>query len=393
MITEDRKIMQKAKCLGLESRVYSIDRFLSKCLDENPQLKNYNMLSVKKTTFSKVNLNDPFFDSLKNDYLGFQKWFIKKYDEEAYVCSTNDSIYGFLYLKIEGRKEVYSDIVPVFKPKKRLKIGTFKVESTGFRLGERFIKIIFDNALQYNVDEIYVTLFKNRKELDLLRNLLFSWGFFIHGTKRTGDCEELVMVKEMKSYDMQKSIKENFPLLNLSTSKFIHPIYPEYHTDLFPDSILKTENEENYLDNKAHRYSLEKIYIQWMPLNGARPGDLVLFYRTGDNGTNKKYTSTITTLGVIKEIKVNFTSFEEFLNYCENRSVFSYQQLDSIWKTKGSFVKVIKFIYIKSLTKRPILNDLYELGIVSRGSGVRSFTRIDDNEFYKILKIAKTKLK
>lgn len=198
------------------------------------------------------------------------------------------------HTKIEGRKEVYSDIVPVFKPKKRLKIGTFKVESTGFRLGERFIKIIFDNALQYNVDEIYVTLFKNRKELDLLRNLLFSWGFFIHGTKRTGDCEELVMVKEMKSYDMQKSIKENFPLLNLSTSKFIHPIYPEYHTDLFPDSILKTENEENYLDNKAHRYSLEKIYIQWMPLNGARPGDLVLFYRTGDNGTNKKYTSTIT---------------------------------------------------------------------------------------------------
>lgn len=103
MITEDRKIMQKAKCLGLESRVYSIDRFLSKCLDENPQLKNYNMLSVKKTTFSKVNLNDPFFDSLKNDYLGFQKWFIKKYDEEAYVCSTNDSIYGFLYLKTQQK--------------------------------------------------------------------------------------------------------------------------------------------------------------------------------------------------------------------------------------------------------------------------------------------------
>ena len=76
MITEDRKIMQKAKCLGLE-RVYSIDRFLSKCLDENPQLKNYNMLSVKKTTFSKVNLNDPFFDSLKNDYLGFKNGLLK----------------------------------------------------------------------------------------------------------------------------------------------------------------------------------------------------------------------------------------------------------------------------------------------------------------------------
>ena len=60
---------------------------------------------------------------------------------------------------------------------------------------------------------------------------------------------------------MQKSIKENFPLLNLSTSKFIHPIYPEYHTDLFPDSILKTENEENYLDNKARHGLLVGRYI------------------------------------------------------------------------------------------------------------------------------------
>ena len=46
---------------------------------------------------------------------------------------------------------------------RRLKVGTFKVESTGFRLGERFIKIIFDNALHRNVDEIYVTLFTDRE--------------------------------------------------------------------------------------------------------------------------------------------------------------------------------------------------------------------------------------
>ena len=92
-------------------QVYSIDRFLSKCLDENPQLKNYNMLSVKKTTFSKVNLNDPFFDSLKNDYLGFQKWFIKKYDEEAYVCSTNDSIYGFFIQKLIRILIIFSNVV------------------------------------------------------------------------------------------------------------------------------------------------------------------------------------------------------------------------------------------------------------------------------------------
>ena len=73
-------------------------------------------------------------------------------------CNTDaGKVLGFLYLKTEGVDENYSDIVPPFKPMRRLKVGTFKVESTGFRLGERFVKIIFDNALQRNVDEIYVT--------------------------------------------------------------------------------------------------------------------------------------------------------------------------------------------------------------------------------------------
>ena len=58
--------------------------------------------------------------------------------------------------------ENYSDITPVFQPKKRLKVRTFKVVATGFRLGERFIKIILDNAIERNVDEVYVSLFEDR---------------------------------------------------------------------------------------------------------------------------------------------------------------------------------------------------------------------------------------
>ena len=64
---------------------------------------------------------------------------------------------AFLYLKREGFDENYSDISPTFNRAQRLKIGTFKVLSNGFKLGERFLKIVFDNALLYRVDEIYVT--------------------------------------------------------------------------------------------------------------------------------------------------------------------------------------------------------------------------------------------
>ena len=65
---------------------------------------------------------------------------------------------------------------------RRLKVGTFKVESTGFRLGERFVKIIFDNALQRNVDEIYV----NGVRLKMaLKDMLNRMGY--RGTGNWGD--------------------------------------------------------------------------------------------------------------------------------------------------------------------------------------------------------------
>jgi predicted transcriptional regulator len=41
---------------------------------------------------------------------------------------------AFLYLKVEDTGENYSDIEPVFKPKHRLKIGTFKVELNSYKL-------------------------------------------------------------------------------------------------------------------------------------------------------------------------------------------------------------------------------------------------------------------
>ena len=73
------------------------------------------------------------------------------------MCRDDEGdLLGFLYLKTEFEDENYADIIPPFDPKKRLKVGTFKVEASGFRLGERFIKIIFDNAIERKVDEIYV---------------------------------------------------------------------------------------------------------------------------------------------------------------------------------------------------------------------------------------------
>ncbi len=184
LISEDKKIHIKAQLLGIADKVFKIDQFLEKITAENPDLVDYKVLAVKKVDFAQVNLQDSFFDSFREDYVGFEKWFNKKADEVAYVCYSNNILSAFLYIKVEEENENYSDIEPSFKKKKRLKIGTFKVTSNGFKIGERFLKIIFDNALQYHVSEIYVTIFDKRPEQIRLIALLEEWGFYFHGLKQ-----------------------------------------------------------------------------------------------------------------------------------------------------------------------------------------------------------------
>lgn len=89
LITEDRKMHRKAILLGISDKVFTIDRFLEKIVSEDPNLANYKVLNVQKTRFGHINLADEFFTSFKEDYPGFEKWFIKKTDEIAYVTTNS----------------------------------------------------------------------------------------------------------------------------------------------------------------------------------------------------------------------------------------------------------------------------------------------------------------
>lgn len=393
LITEDRKLRNKALKLGLSYRVFSINSFISTVTAENPSLIEYKMLAVEKTYFGNVDISDQFFDSFRTAYPGFDKWFARKCDEEAYICDTDTGkILGFLYLKTEGPDENYSDIVPPLKPMRRLKMGTFKVESTGFRLGERFVKIIFDNALQRNVDEIYVTLYTDREELSALAALLKRWGFTKYGVKIGNGKEEQVLVKKMKVFDNTFSFRKNFPNIQYKCNKFISPIFPRYHTTLLPDSKLNNENKIDFLSREPHKYALQKVYISWAPGNGVKPGDIILFYRTGQEGTKKK-TSVVTTVAIVDEIISDIHSQEELLSLCQIRSVFSVEDLKRFWREHRRNLKILKFIFVKSLTKRLTLGYFWEHNIVPAPSGSRSFMRLSDAQYDQIMKDSETEIK
>ena len=158
---------------------------------------------IKLEYLDNIQLNDPFFASLKEDYNGFEAWYKKKAREKAmaYITRDNGAIGSFLMLKIEDEQEDYSSFVIPFKQGKRLKISTFKVANTGNKIGESYIKIIINEALKNNVDEIYVTTFAKQ---DALKKLLLENGFLKFTTKKTkkGDFsweDELVLVKKMRN--------------------------------------------------------------------------------------------------------------------------------------------------------------------------------------------------
>lgn len=390
LITEDRRMVEKAERIKIIDRVFTINSFVEKASSENPDLIEYKALSVKQEYFGEVDIKEEFFDTLKEDYPGFEKWFARKCDERAYVCRSDKmDILGFLYLKTEDETEDYSSIEPVFSKNKRLKVGTFKVETTGFRLGERFIKIIFDNAIERDVDEIYVTMYLDRPELKTLYELLLRWGFYLHGIKKNKFKEEKVLVKRLRFYDESKDTISNYPNLNHDCRKMILPIYPQFHTPLFPDSRLN--NEVEIIANVPHRYALQKVYITWSSEQSIGAGDLILFYRMGET-TPKKYSSVLTTVGVVDEVISSFSSEEDFLKHCQNRSVFSEDELKGFWQKNQYNIKVLKFVYVKSLSKKLTLEYLWNRGIVDPPSGPRPFTIISDEQFEMILRDSNTEL-
>lgn len=385
LITEDRKIGRKAVELGIAERVFTIDAFLEKVTAENPDLTDYKVLAVKREFFGELNVDDDFFDSFREDYPGFNKWFNRKSEEKAYVCREAGKITAFLYLKIEDKNEPYNDIEPAFFAKKRLKIGTFKVMLNGYKLGERFLKVIFDNAARHMVDEIYVTIFEKTVDQQRLVRLLEDFGFIRHGIKRNSFGDEQVYVRSMTKQINRANPRLSFPYISRSSRTFIVPIYPEYHTQLLPDSILKTESPSQYVDNEPYRNAISKVYISRSYFKELEAGDIIVFYRTG--GIHR---GVATTIGVVENVYTNIRDVDHFVLLCRKRSVFSDEQLTEQWNYNHKVRPfIVNFLYSYSFPKRPNLKALIDIGVIAGVQSVpRGFELIRRDAFERLLKEA-----
>jgi hypothetical protein len=306
---------------------------------------------------------------------------------DSFVCLSEGKPIALLYLKVEGKNEDYTDIDPPVPPKRRLKIGSFKVTLNGFRLGERFLKIVFDNALRLKVDEVYVTIFNKRTEQQRLINLLEEYGFSHHGFKNGPGGNELVYVRSCERLANRLTPKLTYPFFSMAGQVFIVPIYPEYHTELFPDSILRTESPMDFVENEPYRNAISKVYISRSIERNLDSGDVILFYRTGGY-----YKSVVTTIGVVESVIGNIPSEADFIRLCRKRSVFTDAQLSIHWnRNTRSRPFIVNFLYVFSLPKRINLQRLIEIGVIpSVNDAPRGFTQISVKNLRDILKDCQT---
>ena len=338
------------------------------------------MNDIRVKQFCEINLEDPFFNTLKNDYKGFEEWFYKKTDqgETAYILE-DEGIQGFLYLKEED--EGHQDIDPNLRKYKRLKVGTFKINAHGTKLGERFIKIILDSMMMNEIKEAYVTIFDKH---DSLISLLKEFGFTYHGIKKTENGEEDVYIKNVSITN--NKINFDYPKINTkSNKKLLLAILPKYHTEMFPDSKLKTE-KNHVIRDLSHTNSIKKVYLSAAyNISNYDTGDLVVIYRTKDNHY-AKYSSVATSVCTIESIKhiKEFKTFDEFYDYCGKKSIFSETELKRFWNQK-KYPYIITMLYNIALSKRIIRNKLIsDIGLDS--SARWTALPLTDNQFERILK-------
>ena len=319
------------------------------------------MDNLQVTSFANINWKDPFFDSLRANYDGFDDWFNKKASSgaNALVYYNDAALLDFLYLKDEN--EALPLDGTTLPQKRRLKVGTFKIDRRGTNRGERFMKRILDSAIIHDVPEVYVTMFDDTDELMHLRHFFERYGFVEVGRKpHANGRSESVLLRNMTSHvgDMVK----DYPFVDRTQgNKYLLAIKPEYHTKLFPDSILRTEHYE-ILHDVSPTNSINKIYICWMKgVDQLRSGDKLIIYRTSDGVGAAKYRSVVTSVCSVLELKTirDFANIDEFVQYTNRYSIFNETELRKWYHSKPHFV-VIKVLYNLAFKKKVIRKELIE---------------------------------
>ncbi len=304
---------------------------------------------VEEVSAHSIPVSDNIFDSLREDYDGFDVWWTEKCVKQHRLCWIVDDggIAGILVRK----DETASDTDATQKVEKILKICTFKVrpEKRGSKIGELLLKKAFWFAQRNHYDLVYVTTFEAQTALI---DLLEYFGFRHTRTKSDGEriyekslsILSLLPIPDQDDFEIHRLNYPRFVLAD-DTEAFGIPIKEAYHDVLYPDlrQVLQYElfvPEGRVAGPKRPGNTIRKVYLCRAPSNLGRPGSLLMFYK----GKSENHPSqSITAIGVLEDIKLA-ESTRELLLMTGGRSVYSENDLEAWQATAERPVKVINYL-------------------------------------------------
>lgn len=300
--------------------------------------------SLKK--FSDIDLNDPFFDSLKADYpvsgkvKPFEGWFPEKAQEgrTALVFDDENGLGAFVCIKDETENIVLTD--STLPKKTRCKITTIKIAERfrGQRLGEGAIGLVLWKWKDLGWEDIYVTVFDKH---DLLIAQLTKFGFIKVGYNPNG---EGVYLRSRSSVDYSDPYK-SFPFINPDFQNAGYLCVNDfYHDTLFPYSELKNTLQTSVALNV--RNGLSKIYVgAQYTVPPYKIGEPIFIYRIHTGSGTKRYKSCLTSFCIVTNVIAvkrsgsHLMTFDELLAKIGNKSVYDESELQTKYNNdKNMFV-------------------------------------------------------
>ena len=318
---------------------------------------------VEEVTANEIPLSDEIFDSLREDYPDFDKWWKEKCVRERRSCWIIDD--GGLAGILVRKDETGSNTDATTKSKKILKICTMKVrpESRGIKLGELLLKKVFWFAQSNGYDLVYITAYDRQSAL---LDLLEYYGFQQTASKPDGELiyerqifrAQLTRVDGTSNFEIDRL---NYPrfIADADTGAFVIPIKEGYHDTLFPE--LKRPRQPNLFDlfgttggPKTPGNTIRKVYLCRAPSNLGEPGALLFFYK-GKSFDDPS--QSLTAIGIFEEC-AKARSTKELMHLTGGRSVYSERELQGWHASSARPVKVINFLLVGYISPPLELHEL-----------------------------------
>lgn len=327
LVTQDKEIHKKSEIIYLSDRIFNIEEAYQYFKKISPKTRISSPPSLVRCPVYNLNINDPIFDSLKEEYPNFKDWWqkISRKGREAWVYfKENKKVGAILIYKLENEP---IDSIPPLPAKKRVKICTLIVFHTGYKIGELFIKMSIEFAIKNNHEEMYLTHFT--KSQDELIDLIEEFGFQKKAEKRNGEDIYYKSLIPTESLDSPKDIAKKFyPSFYDGTEvkKFIVPIRPEYHNKLFMECKQRQPTLLEYTGKLIiEGNTIKKAYLSHSKNRSISCGDILLFYRSQDR-------KEVTSLGVAESVYHDLQDPNEIMRYVGKRTVYSVEEIREMAK-------------------------------------------------------------